>query len=246
MKISVFAWGSSQYFDAYQTYTAIMNKFKGSGSVSANNTTKPKNTKANKDDKYAKVISSIKTMILTKHKSMLGRNARSTRDIFKTRQSALKELFSLQSTILGIKSLIDSSSDRQSTGLGKENSLSPPDINIALKSLGVSVTWNGVLTEAEATKILQNKVSKKITSVEQSFKWAKNEARDLWGWADEAAKICFKNLKITAPKAKGFGPAMNQEAQGQNDKTGVQCALLVLYGFVKQANSNKVFGGFDT
>lgn len=74
------------------------------------------------------------------------------------------------------------------------------------------------------------------------FNIYKNVAYDLWSAADLIFNFFFDNNEITVPNAPGIGPELNQEVQSQGFKTGIQCALLMEYGVVKDEHS---FANFD-
>lgn len=64
----------------------------------------------------------------------------------------------------------------------------------------------------------------------------------LWDAANHVA--VNSNIEIeNPPKARGEGPILNVEVQGMNIQTGIQCAILLELGIVKEVNS---FNDFDT
>jgi len=66
---------------------------------------------------------------------------------------------------------------------------------------------------------------------------------DLWSAAPFVADYCFEDLDREAPIAPGIGPIYNKLAQSENFETGLCCAILKEFGFVKD---DECFSGFDT
>jgi len=72
-----------------------------------------------------------------------------------------------------------------------------------------------------------------------------NLSWDLWGAAPFVLYNCLPNLNIDGtPQAKGRGPVGNQIVRESNYFTGLCCALLVEFGYVKEADT--AFADFDT
>jgi len=81
-------------------------------------------------------------------------------------------------------------------------------------------------------------------NTEELFHAFRKSAWDLWTVAPYVAKHFIEGLEISGvPGAPGIGPEWNHVAQSQNYQTGLYCALLVQYGFVKDSNC---FADFDT
>jgi hypothetical protein len=84
-----------------------------------------------------------------------------------------------------------------------------------------------------------------VTTVVGGLNVLRDMSWDLWGAAPYIASLCGITVR-NAVDTSGQGPIYNIMAQNENGKTGLCCALLVIFGFVPMEEAANTFGGFDT
>lgn len=83
-----------------------------------------------------------------------------------------------------------------------------------------------------------------MTSVDDLFAIAREQAMDLWMAAPMIASCCLETIEINnIPESPGFGPILNVAVQSENYTIGLYCAILKDIGLV---TDEKSFRDFDT
>lgn len=99
--------------------------------------------------------------------------------------------------------------------------------------------WLSLKMKAE----LLEKINR-ASNVHEIIRAFKEGAWDLWAAIPFITSLCFIDYDpLDLPPAPGFGPILNQQAQGANYLVGISAALLVDYGIVPTAET---FSDFDT
>ena len=81
-------------------------------------------------------------------------------------------------------------------------------------------------------------------SIDDIFKFLKNQSWDLWGTSSHVIELVYKDFKLKdVPKSEGHGPEGNIIVQSGNFMTGLECALLFDNGVIQNFYS---FANFDT
>lgn len=120
-------------------------------------------------------------------------------------------------------------------------------------SCKIAVDRQDIIEDYADTKEEQEKELEKLDKIlndrsgtfDNMFQYMCDSAWDLWSAAAMASKVAFgTTFESDNITSYGVGPVMNQLVQSGNYTTGLQCFMLVEFGFVK--NPDQSFADFDT